>query len=56
MMDRSEQNPQPRLESKDNFMQLVQQNERSNRFTDAYREYGEIKKENPCLLYTSRCV
>ena len=50
LMDRSEQNPQPRLESKDNFMQLVQQNERSNRFTDAYREYGEIKKENPDSL------
>ena len=50
LMDRSEQNPQPRLESKDNFMQLVQQNERSNRFTDAYREYGEIKEENPDSL------
>ena len=31
-------------------MQLVQQNERSNRFTDAYREYGEIKEENPDSL------
>jgi len=53
LMDRSEQNPQPRFESKDNFMQLVQQNERSNRFIDAYREYGEIKEENPdsLLLY-----
>ena len=50
LMDRSEQNPQPRLESKDNFMQLVQQNERSNRFTDTYREYGEIKEENPDSL------
>ena len=50
LMDRSEQNPQPRLESKDNFMQLVQQNERSNRFTDAYREYGGIKEENPDSL------
>ena len=50
LMDRSEQNPQPRLESKDNFMQLVKQNERSNRFTDAYREYGEIKEENPDSL------
>jgi len=50
LMDRSEQNLQPRLESKDNFMQLVQQNERSNRFTDAYREYGEIKEENPDSL------
>ena len=50
LMDRSEQNPQPRLESKDNFMQLVQQNERSSRFTDAYREYGEIKEETPDSL------
>lgn len=50
LMDRSEQNPQPRLESKADFMQLVQQNERSNRFTDAYREYGEIKEENPDSL------
>lgn len=50
LMDRSEQNPQPRLESKDNFMQLVQQNERSSRFTDNYREYSEIKKENPDSL------
>lgn len=46
LMDRSEQNPQPRLESKDNFMQLVQQNERSSRFTDNYREYSKIKEEN----------
>ncbi len=50
LMDRSEQNPQPRLESKDNFMQLVQQNERSSRFTDAYREYSRIKEENPDSL------
>lgn len=50
LMDRSEQNPQPRLESKDNFMQLVRQNERSSRFTDNYREYSEIKKENPDSL------
>ena len=34
LMDRSEQNPQPRLEQKDSFMRLVQQNERSS-FTDA---------------------
>ena len=47
LMDRSEQNPQPRLESKDNFMQLVQQNERNSRFTDNYREYSEIKRKNP---------
>ena len=50
LMDRSEQNPQPRLESKDNFMQLVQQNERSSRFTDNYREYSKIKEENPDSL------
>ncbi len=49
LMDRSEQNPQPRLESKDNFMQLVQQNERSS-FTDTYREYSEIKEDNPDSL------
>ena len=47
LMDRSVQNPQPRLESKDNFMQLVQQNERNSRFTDNYREYSEIKRKNP---------
>ena len=52
LMDRSVQNPQPRLEQKDSFMRLVQQNERSS-FTDAYREYSEIKSANPCLLYTS---
>ena len=50
LMDRSEQNPQPRLESKDNFMQLVQQNERNTRFTDNYREYSGIKEENPDSL------
>ena len=50
LMDRSVQNPQPRLEQKDSFMRLVQQDERSNRFTDAYREYGEIKEENPDSL------
>lgn len=46
LMDRSVQNPQPRLEQKDSFMRLAQQDERSNRFTDAYREYGKIKEEN----------
>ena len=50
LMDRSVQNPQPRLEQKDSFMRLAQQDERSNRFTDAYREYGEIKEENPDSL------
>ena len=50
LMDRSEQNPQPRLESKDNFIQLVQQNERNTRFTDNYREYSGIKEENPDSL------
>lgn len=45
LMDRSVQNPQPRLEPKDRFMQLVQQNERGSHFTDAYREYSEIKHE-----------
>lgn len=50
LMDRSEQNPQPRLESKGNFMQLVQQNERNTRFTDNYREYSGIKEENPDSL------
>ena len=50
LMDRSEQNPQPRFESKDNFMQLVQQNERNTRFTDNYREYSGIKEENPDSL------
>ena len=49
LMDRSEQNPQPRLESKDNFMQLVQQNERSS-FTDTYRQCSEIKSANPDSL------
>ena len=53
LMDRSLQNPQPRLESKDTFMRLVQQNEENSRFATAYREYGEIKQENPdsLLLY-----
>ena len=36
LMDRSLQNPTPRLESKDSFMQLVQQN-----------EYSRIKHDNP---------
>ena len=49
LMDRSVQNPQPRLEQKDSFMRLVQQNERSS-FTDAYREYSEIKHDNPDSL------
>ena len=49
LMDRSVQNPQPRLEQKDSFMRLVQQNERSS-FTDAYREYSEIKSANPDSL------
>ena len=49
LMDRSIQNPQPRLERKDSFMRLVQQNERSS-FTDAYREYSEIKENNPDSL------
>ena len=49
LMDRSVQNPQPRLEQKDSFMRLVQQNERSS-FTDAYREYSEIKSANPDRL------
>ena len=49
LMDRSIQNPQPRLERKDSFMRLVQQNERSS-FTDAYRAYNEIKSANPDSL------
>ena len=49
LMDRSVQNPQPRLERKDSFMRLVQQNERSS-FTDAYRAYNEIKSANPDSL------
>ena len=49
LMDRSVQNPQPRLERKDSFMRLVQQNERSS-FTDAYREYSKIKSANPDSL------
>ena len=49
LMDRSVQNPQPRLEQKDSFMRLVQQNERSS-FTDTYRQYSEIKSANPDSL------
>ena len=49
LMDRSVQNPQPRLERKDSFMRLVQQNERSS-FTDTYRAYNEIKSANPDSL------
>ena len=45
LMDRSVQNPKPRLEQKDSFIRLVQQNEHSS-FTDAYREYSEIKVNN----------
>lgn len=53
LMDRSVQNPQPRLERKDSFVKLVQQNEHNSRFTEAYREYSELKNENPdsILLY-----
>lgn len=50
LMDRSVQNPQPRLEQKDSFMRLVQQNERSS-FTDTYRQYSEIK----VLIPTASC-
>ena len=39
LMDRSLQNPKPRLESKDSFMQLVRQN-----------EYSQIKHNNPNAL------
>ena len=39
LMDRSLQNPKPRLESKDSFMQLVRQN-----------EYSQIKHDNPNAL------
>ena len=45
LMDRSVQNPKPRLEQKDSFIRLVQENEHSS-FTDAYREYSEIKVNN----------
>ena len=39
LMDRSLQNPKPRLERKDSFMQLVQQN-----------EYSRIKHDNPNVI------
>ena len=47
LMDRSQQKPTPRLERKDGFMQLVQQNEGNSRLTTAYDEYNEIKHDNP---------
>ncbi len=47
LMDRTEQNPQPRLERKDGFMQLVQQNEGNSRLASPYDEYNEIKHDNP---------
>ena len=50
LMDRSVQNPQPRLERKDSFMRLVQQNESNSRFTAFYNEYSEIKRNNPDSL------
>lgn len=50
LMDRSVQNPQPRLEQKDSFMRLVQQDERSSRFAAFYNEYSEIKSANPDSL------
>jgi N12 class adenine-specific DNA methylase/adenine-specific DNA methylase len=50
LMDRSVQNPQPRLEQKDSFMRLVQQNESNSRFTAFYNEYSEVKSANPDSL------
>ena len=50
LMDRSVQNPQPRLERKDSFMRLVQQNENNSRFAAFYNEYSEIKSDNPDSL------
>ena len=50
IMDRSVQNPQPRLERKDSFMRLVQQNENNSRFAAFYNEYSEIKSDNPDSL------
>ena len=50
LMNRSVQNPQPRLERKDSFMRLVQQNESNSRFTAFYNEYSEIKSDNPDSL------
>lgn len=47
LMDRSQQNPTPRLERKDGFMQLVQQNESNSRLATASDEYNEIKHDNP---------
>lgn len=47
LMDRSQQNPTPRLERKDGFMQLVQQNEGNSRLATASDEYNEIKHDNP---------
>lgn len=46
LMDRSQQNPKPRLERKDGFMQLVQQNDGNSRFAAASDEYNEIKHDN----------
>lgn len=45
LMDRSQQNPEPRSERKDTLMQLVEQ-ENGNHFTPVY-EYSKIKAENP---------
>ena len=50
LMDRSVQNPQPRLERKDSFMRLVQQNASNSRFTAFYNEYSEIEGDNPDSL------
>ena len=50
LMDRSVQNPQPRLERKDSFMRLVQQTENNSRFAAFYNEYSEIKSDNPDSL------
>lgn len=50
LMDRYVQNPQPRLERKDSFMRLVQQNENNSRFAAFYNEYSEIKSDNPDSL------
>ena len=50
LMDRSVQNPQPRLERKDSFVRLVQQNENNSRFAAFYNEYSEIKRDNPDSL------
>ena len=50
LMDRSVQNPQPRLERKDSFMRLVQRNESNSRLAAFYNEYREIKSANPDSL------